>query len=278
MRETIAFIAHGKVIERKDAILPIYSITKTMIASIVLDLNIDLESKISRWIPKTICPHSEIIKIYQLMNHSSGIRDYGNLPEYIDDVEKRTPPWADDKFIAATTNRELLFSPGTSFAYSNSGYWLLKNIIELESELSFDELVEKHIALPLNLSSVKVAHGIFDNSLNNYFAEWVWHGLVMATATDVALFMASDKVARLNSHLNKVDYKDKYWQDSYYGLGLMVEPGIKYGHLGGGPGYEAACIYFLDSQIVACAIFSSDEKTNPLEYLYARKEILQART
>lgn len=278
MRESIAFIADGKVLESKNAVLPIYSITKTMIASIVLDLNIDLESTISRWIPRTVCLHSEIVKIHHLMNHSSGIRDYGNLPEYIDDVENRKSPWSNEKFIATTINRELLFSPGTSFAYSNPGYWLLKKIIETESNLSFDELVEKHIALPLGLSSLKVVHGVFDNSLNGYFAEWIWHGLVMANATDVALFMASDKVSRLNSHLNKVNYKDKYWQNSYYGLGLMIEPGNKYGHLGGGPGYEAACIYFLDSQIVACAIFSNDKKMNPLEYLFAQKEILQART
>lgn len=278
MKESIAFIADGKVLESKNAVLPIYSITKTMIASIVLDLNIDLESTISRWIPRTVCLHSEIVKIHHLTNHSSGIRDYGNLPEYIDDVENRKSPWSNEKFIATTINRELLFSPGTSFAYSNPGYWLLKKIIEIESNLSFDELVEKHIALPLGLSSLKVAHGVFDNSLNGYCAEWVWHGLVMANATDVALFMASDKVARLNSHLNKVNYKDKYWQNSYYGLGLMVEPGNKYGHLGGGPGYEAACIYFLDSQIVACAIFSNDKKMNPLEYLFAQKDILQART
>ncbi|MCZ2355227.1 MAG: beta-lactamase family protein [Bacteroidia bacterium] len=278
MRETIAFIADGKILESKNAVLPIYSITKTMIASIVLDLNIDLENVISRWIPRTICPHSDIVKIRHLMNHSSGIRDYGNLPEYINDVENRKLAWSDEKFITTTVNRELLFSPGTNFAYSNPGYWLLKKIIETESNLSFDELIKKYIVLPLGLSSLKVAHGVFDNSLNGYVAEWVWHGLVMADATDVALFMASDKVARLNSSLNKVNYKDKYWQNPYYGLGLMVEPGDKYGHLGGGPGYEAACIYFLESQIIACAIFSNDKKINPLEYLFAQKDILRRKT
>lgn len=275
MKESIAFIEGERFLENKIAVLPIFSITKTMIASIALDLNIDLESPISRWIPISVCPHAQSIKVHHLMNHSSGIRDYGDIPEYVADVEKRKTPWSDEKFIEMTIRRELLFNPGTNFAYSNPGYWLLKTMIELESMMSFEELVEKYIALPLNLSSLKVAHGLFDEDLNGYFAEWVWHGLVLANAGDIALFMGSNKVARLNSYLNKVNYKDKYWQNPHYGLGLMVEPGVKYGHLGGGPGYEAACIYFLDRNLIGCAIFSSDKKINPLEYLFAQKEILR---
>lgn len=273
MKESVAVItSNKKVLKSKNAVLPIYSITKTMIASIVLDLEIDLESMISKWIPDATCTHSRKIKICHLLNHSSGISDYGSLQEYRDDVENRKFPWSDEKFIETTLNNELLFEPGTGFAYSNPGYWLLKRIIEIESGLSFDELVEKHIAKPLDLSSIKVAHRIFDDSLNGYYAEWVWHGLVLANATDVAFFMASDKVSRLNSYLNKVNYKDEFWQNPFYGLGLMVEPGIKYGHLGGGPGYEAACIKFLDADICACAILSIDKKINPLRQVMLEKE------
>lgn len=112
-----------------------------------------------------------------------------------------------------------------------------------------------------------MAHGAFDESLHGYHAEWIWHGLVLANATDVVLFMASDMVSRLNSSLNKVNYKDAYWKSPYYGLGLMVDPEIKYGHLGVGPGYEAACIRFLDTNICACAILSSAKKINPLRYI-----------
>lgn len=273
MKESIAVIASNrKVLKSQNTVLPIYSITKTMIASIVLDLEIDLESTISRWIPEQLCMHSRKIKVHQLMNHSSGIRDYGNLQTYKDDVEKRRPAWSDEEFIEKTINHELLFEPGTGFTYSNPGYWLLKRIIEIESGLPFDDLVAKYIAQPLVLPSIQVAHGIFDESLNGYCAEWVWHGLILANATDVAFFMASDRVSRLNSYLNKVGYKDEFWQTPFYGLGLMIEPGIKYGHLGGGPGYEAACIKFLDTDICACAILSSDQKINPLKQVIREKE------
>jgi D-alanyl-D-alanine carboxypeptidase len=243
-----------------------------MIASILLDLNIDLESMISEWIPIVTCRHSKIIKVRHLMNHSSGIKDYGGILEYNNDVENRGLPWRDRKFIEVTVNSELLFHPGNGFSYSNPGYWLLKRIIEIESGLSFDELVETYIAKPLNLSSLQVAHGVFDESLNNYHAEWVWHGLVLANAADVALFMASDKVARLNVCLNKVNFKDEYWKNPHYALGLMVDPEIKYGHLGGGPGYGAACIKFLESNLCICAIFSNDKKTDPLNYVISEME------
>src|SRR5574338_183084 len=180
MKESISVIAsNGNILKSKNEVLPIYSITTTMIASIVLDLDIDLESTISKWIPDTICGHASLIKVRHLLNHSSGLKDYGGLIEYATDVEARTLPWPDEKFIGATLKHELLFPPGHGFSYSNPGYWLLKRIIETESGLSFDNLIETYIAKPLGLSSLQVAHGIFDESLNGYRAEWVWHGLVL---------------------------------------------------------------------------------------------------
>ena len=276
MRESFAVIDQdGRLLKSRDEILPVYSITKTMTASLVMDLGIDLESKISKWIPGATCRHAESIKVHQLMNHSSGIKDYGGLAAYKADVENRTTPWSDEKYIEMTLNDPLLFEPGNSFSYSNPGYWLLKRILEAESGASFDELIERYIAQPLSLSSLQVAHGVFDESLDGYCAEWVWHGLVLANAADVAFFMRSDRVPRLNSYLVKVDYKDEFWQNPTYGLGLMVEPGVKYGHLGGGPGYEAACIRFLDTHACACAVFSRDKKTSPLQYVISENESIR---
>ncbi len=58
MKEAIAVTdSTGKILKNDDTLLPIYSITKTMIASIVLDLGISLESAVSKWIPDSVCPH-----------------------------------------------------------------------------------------------------------------------------------------------------------------------------------------------------------------------------
>ena len=63
MKESIAVIdGDGNILKSENAVLPIYSITKTMIASILLDLKIDLESMISEWIPIVSCRHSKIIE------------------------------------------------------------------------------------------------------------------------------------------------------------------------------------------------------------------------
>jgi D-alanyl-D-alanine carboxypeptidase len=131
MKESIAVIdASGKMIKSSNIVLPIYSITKTMIASIVLDLKIDLENVISKWVPSATCKHSSIIKVRHLMNHSSGIKDYGGLSEYSHDVENKKLPWSDEKFIEMTVNNELLFQPGNGFSYSNPGYWLLRESLK----------------------------------------------------------------------------------------------------------------------------------------------------
>ena len=149
----------------------------------------------------------------------------------------------------------------------------IEKIIETESSLSFDDLVKRYISEPLQLSSLRVAHGIFDEDLDGYEAGWVWHGLVMANAADVARFMNSEKVSRLNTALNRVTYQDDYWKDPHYGLGLMVEPGVMYGHLGGGPGYEAACIKFLNKGISICAIVESSQGESALARVFREKDI-----
>ena len=50
------------------------------------------------------------------------------------------------------------------------------------------------------------------------------------------------------------------WTDPHYALGLMTEPGIRYGHNGGGPGYSAACYHFENSGTTACLLMSAADE------------------
>ena len=58
MRDSVAIIdADGKILKRSSAVLPIYSITKTMLAAMALDLGIELDHPIVNWFPGDAFAH-----------------------------------------------------------------------------------------------------------------------------------------------------------------------------------------------------------------------------
>lgn len=46
-----------------------------------------------------------------------------------------------------------------------------------------------------------------------------------------------------------------------------VEPGIRYGHLGSGPGFNAACFRFPALDLTACVLLQSDGEDSAHEHL-----------
>jgi D-alanyl-D-alanine carboxypeptidase len=131
-----------------------YSITKTFTAALLLLLTesckLELDVPIARWFPRIDAAHR--ISIRQLLNHTSGIPDYGGLRTYHEAVRSSpTTPWSFEQFAAETYDRGLLFEPGTGWAYSNVGYMLLKRIVEEVSGDTYATLVSDRICRPLGL-------------------------------------------------------------------------------------------------------------------------------
>lgn len=79
------------------------------------------------------------ITIKHLLNHTSGLPDYEDMPhtdEQIHDI---------DVLKYLKTLKSLKFTPGTNYAYSNSGFVLLGLIIEKITSKSINEYIEKEI-------------------------------------------------------------------------------------------------------------------------------------
>ncbi len=233
--------ADGTFSRADPGVRPLYSITKTFIAAAIDALTIDEARPAADWIDDRWLPRGREISIRQLLTHSSGLRDYGALPAYGQAIERGSPVWSDQTFAEHTLAQPLLFEPGEGFAYSNPGYWLLKRIIEIESGLPLAQALEKLFFEPLQLSSLSVADGLFAGDLPHYPSGWVWHGLLLGSPAEVAEFMASAAVSALNRNAVAVPGRHPGWQSPHYAHGLMTEPGISFGHNGGGPGYSAAC-------------------------------------
>lgn len=260
--ESIAILdANNRVIQDGSAVLPIYSLTKTFIAATLIAAQIDLSFPISRWFDSHWVPRGADINVAQLLSHQSGIRDYfSGSTAYSEAVAKASQTdqpiktWSDDTYADHTLRQPLWFEPGTSFGYSNPGYWLLGQILQRETDTSLAELINSHISKPLELESVSLAEGQFANDLPHYSAGWVWHGLLLASATDVARFMASPLIEPLREQVVAVTGDQPGWQKPHYGYGLMVEPDERFGHNGDGPVFSAACYRFQKSGHTLCVL------------------------
>ena len=96
--------------------------------------------------------YAEKITIKHLLNHTSGIRDYLQL-SYLKGL-------GDDDFYTDENimdwlihQSDLNFAPGEEYLYSNSGYWLLGQIIEKVSGMNMAEFAKKELFDPLGMEN-----------------------------------------------------------------------------------------------------------------------------
>jgi D-alanyl-D-alanine carboxypeptidase len=214
----------------------------------------------------------------QLLNHTGGIPDYGALPAYTAAL-KADPahPWTSEQFLAHTLAWGLNFAPGQGWAYSNVGYLLLRAVVEAISRVSLSAAFADRLFTPLALQRASVAQDLQDarrltpgysaffspdnspGALRDvravYHPGWVSHGVVIATAADLArlvdaifagpLLGPQSRAAMLEGVPVRVNHP--LFRQPAYGLGAMVDLNSRYGviagHGGGGPGYSAGALH-----------------------------------
>ena len=117
------------------------SVTKQFTAACIMQLagqgKLSVDDKLSKFIPDY--PKGDSITVHMLLNHTSGITNYTDLPEF---WPKAILPLSTDSMIALFKNKPLDFSPGTKWNYSNSGFFLLGVIVEKASGKTFTEYLQ----------------------------------------------------------------------------------------------------------------------------------------
>ena len=101
--------------------------------------------------------YGKSITIANLLNHTSGLPDYGDL---MDALEKKSgPTWSPQKQIQDAEVLELLkkvktgmFAAGTSWSYSNSGYVVLGLIVAKVSKEPYGDFLHARIFAPLKMN------------------------------------------------------------------------------------------------------------------------------
>jgi D-alanyl-D-alanine carboxypeptidase len=85
----------------------------------------------------------------QLLQHTSGLNDYLELPAVLGDMQR---PWTRADLIAVSEAAGRLGEPGGPFHYSNTNYMVLAEIIEQVTGNSWSDEVQERIAQPLGMT------------------------------------------------------------------------------------------------------------------------------
>lgn len=83
------------------------------------------------------------IQVSHLLSHSSGIKNYTDVPEYWTESQLDVAP---ERIIEYVSNAQLEFQPGTHWRYSNTGYYLLGLIVEQLSGMDYFDFAAQVIA------------------------------------------------------------------------------------------------------------------------------------
>ena len=146
----LANVEHG-VLNSPQTIFRLGSITKQFTAMAILILQEQGKLSVDDLVSKHVeeCPEAwSEVTVHQLLSHTSGIPNFTGLPEYRSTMMLPSPP---AKTLDRVRNLALEFKPGEKFAYSNSGYVLLGQIIEKVAGTSYEEFLRKSIFEPLDM-------------------------------------------------------------------------------------------------------------------------------
>jgi CubicO group peptidase (beta-lactamase class C family) len=131
------------------------SLTKQFTAMLILQLaekgKLRLDGKISDYLPWYAKANGGRITVYQLLTHTSGIPNYTGLPDFFQRHSRN--PSSPREFIPVFFELPLEFEPGTSYKYSNSGYFVLGAIIEEITGQPYARVLEDNILKPLGMNS-----------------------------------------------------------------------------------------------------------------------------
>jgi len=113
---------------------------------------ISLDDNIRKYIPDWP-EYNGPIKLRHLLHHTSGVREYLTLVELMGKPEGSGYVYTPRELVRTLSRqKELNFKPGDENSYSNSGYFLLSEIVSRVSGLETSAFAKKHIFDPLGMN------------------------------------------------------------------------------------------------------------------------------
>lgn len=116
---------------------------------------LSLEDPVRKYIPE-LPDYGAPLTIRHLLNHTSGIRDWGTVLGLTGAGRGERVVTQDLALDVITHQRGLDFTPGSEYSYSNSGYNLLAIIAERVSKQKFSQFLTERLFKPLGMNNSSI--------------------------------------------------------------------------------------------------------------------------
>lgn len=173
---------------------------------------LELDNSLHSYFPN-FPEYSKKITVRQLLNHTSGMRDYltlARLKGYGDDDY-----YEDHNIMDWLVHQEdLNFEPGTEFLYCNSGYWLLGQIVNQVAGMNMADFAKKEIFEPLEMN-----HTHFHNNHTEIVRNRASGYIPINDDTYEISMTTLDMIGDGGIFTNIQDLKK--WDDAYYNSSIL---------------------------------------------------------
>jgi len=239
---------------------------------------IGLDDKVSKYINDL--PHTDMVTIRQLANHTSGYYDYSSDPVFIASASAdMLRKWSPRELMDFIKTKPLDFTPGSRYHYSNTNYVMMGLLIETVTGMSWESYITSKIISPLQMTETECpkSYAISGSYLKGYNVDdgltgeivvdpsWGWAaGGIISTVSDMKKWLDAlaghslISSAMFAEHLKRVPDPDS-GGTMEYGFGLMMIWSQFIGHTGVIPGYNSAAFISLDGKKAVVVVFNNEE-------------------
>lgn len=252
------------------------SVVKQFTATLVMQLQEQGKLRITDSICAFLasCPEGwRPVTLRHLLSHTSGVPNYSQLPNWDEELAYR--PYTRTSLMALFRDLPLEFTPGSTYRYSNSGYFLLGMVIERVTGRRLADVLRTNITEPLGMTQTRYredrsleAHRAsgyyslgttFINAKHNSPSVDLGSSGILSSTTDLLRWdqaLYTDKLITTAS-------RDEMFTPVLNGYGYGWQSGASLGrarvdHSGSDNGFSTYIVRFLRDRVTVIVLSNSD--------------------
>jgi CubicO group peptidase (beta-lactamase class C family) len=267
------------------------SVSKQFTAATVLLLvnraQVSLDDNIRKYFPE-IPTYERPITVRQLLNHTSGLRDWGEVESFAG-WPRTTREYTHAHVLEIISRQHALnYPPGDAWSYTNSGYNLAAMLVERVSGMTLQAFCRKEFFEPLGMTSTQwrddfrrivpnraIAYSMHGSEWRQDmpFEDIYGNGGLLTTVGDLLKWNSNLATGKLHPSVFELMQKPGSLSDGHsinYGFGLFLlnfETLAEVSHSGATAGYRA-WLGRIPAKGLSVAVLCNAGSANPTDYGY----------
>jgi len=143
------------IVNTPDKVFDIGSVSKqftaTCVAMLIREGKVGLDDNIRKYLPE-MPAYEKPVTVNHLLHHTSGLRDYNALLSLAGFRPESDSPTVEESLEVIRRQKRLNYMPGEEYSYTNTGFFLLSQIVERVSGKSLNAFAQDRIFKPLGMT------------------------------------------------------------------------------------------------------------------------------